>query len=143
MRKNIAFLFNLLIYIMIIIIVIYTYKSFGTLYSIEYSDSSKEEIHNLLLRNNIQVPNCKSIIKVTMERVIPNGYYYTVYYTKNHSNTIHLESFSRESESIFRDYILKYGNNISKKYSNISKIVFLILLLIVIIKYFFIYIINK
>ena len=143
MRKNITVLFNLLICVLMIVTVIYTYKSFGTLYSIEYSDSSKNEIYNLLLRNNIQIPNCKSIIKVTMERVIPNGYYYTVYYTDSHSNTIQLKSFSRESESIFRDYILKYGNNISNKYRNVAKIVFLVLLFIVLLKYFLIRSINK
>lgn len=138
MKNSVSTILNLLICILIIITIIYTYKSFSSLYSIAYSDFSKDEIHDLLLRNNIKIPKCESISKVTMEKIIPNGYYYTVYYTEKSSNNMQSESFSRKSESIFRDYILKYGNNISKRYSNVSKILFLVLLFTVILKYLYI-----
>ena len=137
MKNSVDTVLNLLIYALIIITIIYTYKSFSSLSSIEYSELSKDEIHDLLLRNNIKIPNCESISKVTMKKIIPNGYYYTVYYTEKNSNNMQSVSFSRKSESIFRDYILKYGNNISKKYSNVSKILFLVLLFAVILKYLY------
>ena len=135
MKNSVDTVLNLLIYALIIITIIYTYKSFSSLSSIEYSELSKDEIHDLLLRNNIKIPNCESISKVTMKKIIPN--YYTVYYTEKNSNNMQSVSFSRKSESIFRDYILKYGNNISKKYSNVSKILFLVLLFAVILKYLY------
>ena len=77
-----------------------------------------------------------------MVRVIPSGYRYTIYYIDSDNNK-QSEAVSRKSETTFKDYIIKNGENLEKKYSNICRNVFYIFVIVMIIKIIIIYRDNK
>ena len=99
----------------------------------KYSDFSKDTIHDFMSRHNIVLKDSKNITNVTMQHVIPSGYTYTIYYV-DINNKKQSEKISRKSETTFKDYMIKNGENLGEKYINICKIAFCILIAIIIFK---------
>lgn len=124
---------NVSILVLIVIILFSSFNSLTSSYSIEYNDSSSTYINDLIIRNNIRLNNKKYIRNVYMCRLLPSGYSYTINYidNNNHKQSITIE---RKSETIFKDYIIEYGENITNKYINLCKICFCILFLIIFLK---------
>lgn len=133
---------NLLICLLIFIIIFLTLKRFNGYYDIKYTDFSKSEINNFISEYNIKLKDNKCITNVTMQRVIPSGYAYTIHYIDSNDKKQH-EKISRKSETAFKDFMMEYGENLDKKYNSICKITFYILVSIIILKGIIIHIQNK
>lgn len=142
MKKVLKIISNVLICLLIVIIIFFTIKRFNTYYNIEYNDVSKSAIHDFMIRNNVKLKDSKHITNITMIKVIPSGYTYTIYYIDS-NNEKQFERISRKSENIFKDYIIQHGENLEQKYSNICKIAFYMLIIIIAIKSIIIYINNS
>lgn len=142
MKINFKNMFNILICLLIFIIIFFEFKRFNSYYNIEYNNDSKDEIQSFIQRNGIKLEALKHITNITMARIIPSGYCYTIYYIDNDNNK-QSEAISRKSETTFKDYIIKNGENLEKKYSNIGRNVLYIFVIVMIIKIIIIYRDNK
>lgn len=142
MKRSLKNIFNILICLLIFIIIFFGFKRFNSYYNIEYDNDSKGEIQSFIQRNEIKLKAVKYITNITMVRVIPSGYRYTIYYIDSDNNK-QSEAVSRKSETTFKDYIIKNGENLEKKYSNICRNVFYIFVIVMIIKIIIIYRDNK
>lgn len=142
MKINLKNIFNILICLLIFVMVFFEFKRFNSYYNIEYNNDSKSEIQSFIQRNGIKLKAVNHITNITMVRVIPSGYRYTIYYIDSDNNK-QSEAISRKSETTFKDYIIKNGENFEKKYSNICRNVFYIFVIVMIIKIVIIYRDNK
>ena len=142
MKINLRNMSNIFICLLIFIIIFFEFKRFNSYYSIEYNNDSKGEIQSFMQRNGIKLESAKHITNITMVRVIPSGYRYTIYYIDSDNNK-QSESISRKSETIFKDYIITNGENLEKKYSNICMGVIYIFVIVMIIKIIIVYRDNK
>lgn len=134
---------NLVIYSLIFISIFFGIKAIRDVdYNIEYTDFSKDEIRNFITSNSIKLKDKKRITNVTMQQMIPSGCLYTIYYIDN-NNDKQIEEIARKSETTFRDYIIEYGENLDEKYARISQSAFHMLIIVIIVKFFIIYIYNR
>lgn len=134
---------NLVIYSLIFISIFFWVKAIRDVdYNIEYTDFSKDEIRNFITSNSIKLKDKKRITNVTMQQMIPSGCLYTIYYIDN-NNDKQIEEIARKSETTFRDYIIEYGENLDEKYARISQSAFHMLIIVIIVKFFIIYIYNR
>jgi hypothetical protein len=138
MKINFKKISNIFICLLILIIIFFGFKRFNSYYNIEYNNDSKVEIQSFLQRNGIKLESAKHITNITMVRVIPSGYRYTIYYIDSDNNK-QSESISRKSETTFKDYIITNGENLEKKYSNICMGIIYIFVIVMIIKIIIIY----
>ncbi len=142
MKRFFKIISNLLICSLIFISIFFGIKSINNYYDIEYTDFSKDEIHNFMTRNSIKLKDKKRITNVTITRLIPSGYGYTIYYIDT-NNAKQSERIARKSETTFRDYIIKYGENLEEKYIKISQNAFYMLIIVIISKILIIDIYNR
>lgn len=58
---------------------------------------------------------------------------YTIYYIDT-NNKKQYEKITMKSEQSFKEFIMKYGENLGEKYANICKIAFYMLIFIILLK---------